>query len=333
MLKNLYLCVYLLLYNYIHIYYMWSQLGEITGKSFTEDDTRKGMPVRSKVSFRKKEPINISSVDLMLDAYSSENNEPPLMVNYFDPSSSHHGLSLIDGNTLFSNITDDFVNNTNNFTINLFTILSTCCHPESIMVVCPIGILNMLVKKDDALHQVIQNAKQNGMYMDDKRIRTDIINRVSIKYNLAVNNPGKHYMCYDDNFCRLIEIPIENSSVVIGFMINKKEDPYDFSKKRLDYCISHMSSMQLYIVGDSFKHANKLNLNNVLANLGYINDNSYNYTQTIVIQVIITNIQKYKQQWDKSNVVNIEGNYVYYIRDTNHNLLMLVGKHVLEHDE
>lgn len=311
------------------------QVGEITGHMFDIDgDTTQGMPLRSAVNIRRKEPSNISSVDLMVDALV-DSGEQPTMINYYDPSSSHFNTNFIDNlqqttQSSEQQIGDEFVNNVNTFGFNLFNTF--CQQIQQNFVLCTLGVLNLVIHQDDTLKYMIEFMQKNGIFIENKLIQQIINNRVSLNANLSLEYYGRKYMYFEDNNCRLVEIPMNNSEFVIGFMTDKHQQIPSISKRRLDFCISHLRLSTVTITGKSFQYANKLNLNQFLIKSGYLKSKKINHIQTIVVQIHInfTDASEFKMSQNLiNNEFSLNGNFVYYVRSTKFGIILFFGQQLI----
>lgn len=318
--------------------------GEITGQILHIDKSDIGLPMRSMTSLKRNEMKHISILDdreLSNGKMNSDMDENS--IGYFDPSITsyaqdataqplniRHELGdrletelprqLID-RTFDRDIQNIGVNNIeyiNSFTFNMFN--SFYSMTQKSFCILPIGVLSLLAGNDSNIKQIITQLNNSCMYYQNKIGGNDYLSRTSIRIPMTRNS----YMIYENTTYTLIEFPIEQTNFHIGYIIANNEDFTFPSQKMFLESILNLKKNKANIYCPSLKIVNKLNVNNMLKKMKYIQNNHISYSQTIYFETL-NNI--YIKQSPIVGSLDLSENFIFYIRFVPNNVILHIGYH------
>lgn len=304
--------------------------GEITGEFFRMSDIDKGMPVRSNYVLRDDKRKNISILDKELNTLTDTDE---MELQYFDPSVSDYAKSNISGKARNNpQMSMDRMRNTmhvlntdylNNIIFDMFTNIQGKTMND--FCIFPLSIIKTLIANDETIDNILYDIKSNEIFHQIKQQNNQLISRASICISIPLNTMKNKIDFYEDNDNYCIEVPMNKDGFKFGIISNKNNEELTISKKLFSEYILNMKQAACNIYCHAFKMGNKLNLNSMLKEFGYINTKNmyYHYIQNIYFE-LQTDI--YMKTSSHKPLIELSNNIIYYVRYVPSNIVLFIGK-------
>lgn len=310
--------------------------GEITGQFLRIDKSEIGLPMRSTSMTKKEERKNVSVFDNMTKQNDKAYDDNERTFDYFDPYTTSYATDAtiqplhtrIDKHQIRSMIKpmNDSVQNIssynseylNKFTLNVFynarqTFQQSFC-------ILPIGIMSLLAGNDLNIKKIIRQLNNSEMFYQNKVLGNNLISRTSV---IQKNINVEHFGYYENNNHTIVEFPMDSQNFAIGFITDKNNNDIQLTHRIFFEYISNLGGGKLSIYRPEIKIVNKLNVNNLLKKMGYIQNNNIIYSQSLYFETC--DVIHETGIADKS--VDLSENFIFYIRFVPNNIILHIGYH------
>jgi hypothetical protein len=317
--------------------------GEITGQLLHIDKSDIGLPMRSMTTMKKNERKHISILDDRELSEKMQYDDKNCSFEYYDPSITSYAKDATSqplnvthkmddrmeteiprysiDRTFDRDIQNIGLNNIdyiNSFTFMMFNSIRNVMRKD--FCVLPVGILSLLAGNDSNIKQILSQLNNSNMYYQNKIVGNNYLSRVSIKIQMSRSS----YMIYENANYVLVEFPIENTNFHIGFIIANNEEFSFPSQKMFMESILNLKKNKANIYCPAFKIINKLNVNNILRKIKYIQSDNIIYSQNIYFE---TQNNIYIKQSQMFSSLDLSENFIFYIRFVPNNIILHIGQH------
>lgn len=307
-------------------------LGELTGEFFNMTEIDRGMPFRSTYVMRDDKRKNYSVIDNELNNVTDIEE---VDFQYFDPTLTNFGTSNIVGHGVarsrHMNMNDSgrnqmtFMNTDymNNIFFNIFTNIQEKTKLD--FCIFPIGILKTLVANDPTIDSILQMSNTKEIFHQIKTQKNNIISRASAIISTPYEYVKNKLTYYENNDNCCIEFPMSNDKFSFGIICNKNKDDIILTKKVYNEYILNLHRANINVFCPAFKAGNKLNLNKIVNELGFVNrkNSAYNYYQNVLFEL---NTDIYLKTSAHNPIIDLTENIIYYVRFVPSNILLFIGK-------
>lgn len=308
--------------------------GEITGEFFSMTDIDKGMPFRSTYISREdkmEKRKNMSVIDNELNTASDieESN-----FQYFDPSMTNFGGSNVSHHKLTQPMSLSRVQNTlnimtadyiNTLIFNIFSSLQE--KTMNNFCVFPIGILKTLVANDPNIDNILKISNTREIFHQIKKQQNMMISRASASLSLPFEHIKNSTNYYEDNENYCVEFPLLEEQFAFGVICSKNKYDITLSKKLFGELVLNLHRANINVFCPAFKVGNKLNMNAVLKEFGYVNskNSDIKYVQNVYFEL---KTDVYIKTSVHNPVIDLSENIIYYLRFVPSNMILFIGRKI-----
>jgi len=312
--------------------------GELTGQLFGLTKLDVGMPFRSEHVSKRNERKNYSSLDDDVNINQLRDNPEPendVKFHYFDPSMSSIGQSEFQPLTTgreakFNEIDERGIQNINSvnsdyinaIAFNIYNGFSKLTSND--FCVFPIGIMRSLIEKDASINKILAQINNTEMFHQIRGGQNSIISRTSSIISIDTSYIKNKINYYEDNDNMVIEFPMNNTNFAFGIICDRDKGSINLNSKLFSSYMMNIKKTHVNVYIPQFKISNKLNATGILKSLGYIREGQTQYIQSLHFE-LPNNI--YIKNTLGRPLINLENNFIYYIRYVPNNVILFIGRH------